>query len=189
MARCKECGRVILLRVMGEAGTLPKNESRQVFTTLECYSGEDHERWGSFGLDVLIPAEFELESSSLKAGACQLTFSDKKTELKVGRVSMARAILEKKKLVEWYEDFNRLVFKPFKVEWTKEEFRGHPGYKAEGVLKAGQRLRTLFRNPRRLSARCFYCEESDKILTVSVDGPGKADELVDEVREGLLCHG
>ena len=188
LARCEDCGRVILIRVLGRDRSVPTEEARGVFRSLKCYSGKDHERWGAFGLDVKVPVRFDLEASSLKAGACELTFSDKRVELRVGRVSMGRAILEKEKMVRWYERFVGKMLKPFEVTWTEKPFGDHLGYEGSGEPWSGRGLLKIFRSPRRLKVRCFYCEPSDKILAVTADGVGDLDALVNEVLAGLRCH-
>lgn len=189
VARCKDCGRVMLLRVIGDAERPPMDEARHIFSTLECYCGKDYERWGTFGLDVNIPFRFDLERSSLKAGLCELVFSDRRVELHISRASMGRAILEERKMVAWYEDIAEKFLKPFYVEWRAEEFRGHVGHAGTGELRSNRRLLGFFRSNRGLFVHCFFCESSDKIYVVAADGAGDVREAVETVREGLVCHG
>jgi len=188
VARCKECGRVMLLRVLGSGKEPPTEDARHVFSSLVCYCGKDAERWGTFGLDVEIPTRFELEQSSLRAGVSQLTFSDRRIELRVSRASMGRAILEEKKMVAWCEEHLGQLLRPFDVAWVEESFRGHIGYRGGGEPRSNKRLLGIFRSRRRFGAYCFYCEPTDKIFVVSGDGAGDVDELVDTVRKGLICH-
>lgn len=188
VARCKRCSRVILIRVIGDKAKLPTDEAAQIFSSLACYCEQDFERWGAFGLDVQIPAAFELEYSSLKAGLCELTFSDRKTELKIMRVSMARMILEDKKMVAWYEALAPKQLRPFDVTWREESFRSHLGYRGGGEPRSNRKLLGFFRSARRLCVVAFYCEPTDKIFVVSADGTGDVEKLVDTVREGLVCH-
>ena len=70
---------------------------------MRCDCEKDDERWGTFGMDVRIPNRFGLERSSLRAGVCELVFSDRRVELHVVRASLGRAILEKQKMVGWFE--------------------------------------------------------------------------------------
>jgi len=188
VARCKDCGRVILIRVIGRPGKPPTDEARHVFSSLECYSGKDSERWGTFGLDVRVPVRFDLEQSSLKAGLCELVFSDRRIELHISRAGLGRVILEKEKMVAWYEKTAGKRLKPFDVDWTREDFRGHIGYAGTGELRSNKRLLRFFRSKRRFFVHCFYCEPSDKIFVVSADGTGEVREAVETVREGLTCH-
>lgn len=188
VARCNNCGRVILVRVIGDAERLPTDEARQVFSSLECMCDKDYERWGAFGLDVRVPNQFDLERSSLKAGSCELVFSDKRVELRVVRASMARAILEQEKLVAWYEKLARPFLRPFSVTWSDEPFRGHIGYRGVGTMGISRTLLSFFRGSRKLSVHCFYCDVTDKIFVVAAEGLGDVDDAVETVREGLVCH-
>ena len=189
VARCKECSRVVLLRVIGDADEPPMTEARHIFSSLECYSGKDEERWGTFGLDVQIPVRFDLERSSLKAGLCELVFTDRRMELHISRASMGRVILEKQKMVAWYEKTETRLLKPFDVAWTREDFRGHIGYAGTGELRSNRRLLKFFHTKRNFFVHCFYCEPSDKIFVVAAEGTGELCEAVETIREGLVCHG
>jgi len=188
LARCTDCRRVVRLRVSGQKGHPPRTEARKVFSSLTCYCGKDFERWGTFGLDVKIPVRFDLLRQSLKTGVCELGFSDRTVELTVTRVSMGRTILEKEKMVPWFERLAAALLKPFEVHWQSETFRGHVGYAASGGVKGAKRLLKVFRSRRRVAVRCFYCDVSDKIYAVSAEGPGEVEELVETVCEGLVCH-
>jgi hypothetical protein len=189
VARCKDCGRVILIRVIGERDKPPMREAERVFSSLVCYGGKDRERWGTFGLDVSVPARFELERSSLNAGLCRLVFNDRRAELVVSRASLGRAILERMKMLAWFEGLDARATSPFQVKWDESPLGGHIGYKGTGELRSAQKLLAFFRGNRRFAARCFYCEPSDKILAVSADGVGDVSGLVEDVSERLVCHG
>lgn len=188
VARCRDCARVVLLRVVGDKDHPPVEESRQVFSSLECTSHKEFERWGTFGLEVKIPARFELEGSSLRTGMCELVFSDRRIELHVMRVSLARAILEKQKMVAWYEGLAGQLLKPFVVTWSERPFRGHIGYAAVGEVRTRYRLMSVFQSTRKLRVRCFYCEPMDKIFVVAADGSGDVEDVVESVLDGLVCH-
>ena len=101
---------------------------------------------------------------------------------------MARAVLEKQKMTAWYEKTAAVILKPFDLAWREETFRGHIGYRASGKVRLIQKLLGLFRGNRKLSAHCFYCEPSDKIFAVTAVGARGSDELVETVREGMVCH-
>lgn len=188
VARCADCSRVLLVRAIGDADAAPTKEAGHVFSSLVCYCGGDVERWGTFGLDVTIPMRFDLERSSLRAGLCELVFSDHRVELHVSRAGLGRVLLEKQKMVTWYEQTAGKLLKPFKMTWVDEGFRGHIGHAGTGELRANRRLLGFFRTDRAFSVHCFYCDVSDKILSVSAEGPGDVREVVETVREGLLCH-
>ena len=188
VGRCKACSRVVLVRVVGDPDRPPTDEARRVFSSLACYCAGDVERWGTFGLDVKVPTRFDLEHSSLRAGLCELTFTDRRVELHVGRAALGRVMLEKQKMTAWYETTARTLLKPFDVTWVEEPFRGHIGHAGTGELRANRRLLGFFRADRAFSVHCFYCDVSDKILTVSAEGPGDVRDVVETVREGLVCH-
>ncbi len=138
---------------------------------------------------MTVPPEFELEHSALKAGLCELAFSDKKIELRVLRASLGRMVLEKKKLVAWFGEIAAGALKPFEVSWTKCDVRGHPGYSGAGDERANRRLLRVFRSKRAFAARLFFCEPSDKIYAVSADGAGDVSSLAVSVADGIVCHG
>ncbi len=188
LARCQGCGRTALVRVLGPKEKPPADEAALIFGSLACECGKDSERWGAFGIDVRVPVRFELERSSLKAGLCELVFSDKKSELSVLRASLGRMILEKTKLVGWFAGVAAAALKPFDVEWKKDDFRGHLGYSCDASLKSNRRLLGFFRSKRAFAARVFYCEPSDKIYAVHADGADDVAAVVNEVADKLVCH-
>ena len=188
LARCDGCSRTLLVRVIAAKGHSPDAEAREVFGTLACGCGKDFERWGAFGLDVRVPVRFELERSSLKAGLCELAFTDKKVEVHVLRASLGRMLLERSKLVAWYESIATALLKPFDASWTKDDVRGHLGYSGAGEERANRRLTRFFRSGRTFAARVFFCEPSDKIFAVAADGKDDVAAVVREVVDGLVCH-
>jgi hypothetical protein len=188
LARCRKCGRTVLARVLGPKDKPPEEESELVFGSLVCDCGREYERWGAFGIDARVPVRFELERSSLKAGLCELVFSDKKSEMTILRASLGRMILEKTKLVGWYSGVAAAALKPFDVEWQKDDLCGHLGYSCSAELRSNRRLRWIFRSKRAFAARLFFCEPSDKIYCISADGPDDVAALVKDVADKLVCH-
>ena len=189
LARCSGCDRTALVRVLGPKENPPDDEAALVFGSLGCECGKDTERWGAFGIDLRVPVRFELEKSSLKAGLCELAFSDKKIELRILRASLGRRVLETTKLVAWFGSVAGASLKPFDVEWLKDDLRGHLGYSCAASERANRRLLRIFRSKRAFAARIFFCEPSDKIYAISADGTDDVADVVRQVAEGLACHG
>ncbi|MDP6700688.1 MAG: hypothetical protein QGH25_13640 [Candidatus Latescibacteria bacterium] len=172
LALALEGGRVVLLRVLAFLDESLEAEAEAVFQSLVDQEGGESYLWSVYGLRFSVPADFKLESHSLKSGHIQLDFTRDKHALKVHRLSMARIMLKDARLKDWYPVFFKKQLRDMVVEVAAADVRGMAAASVAGRPRSRWRqlLRPLpFLNPRPrqyLCATAWHDAERDKIAIV-----------------------
>ena len=167
-----EGGRIVLLRVLAYLDESLEAEAEAVFRSLVDQEGGESYLWNVYGVRFAVPADFKLESHSLKSGHIQLDFTRDKHALKVHRLSMARILLKDARLEDWYPVFFKKQLRDMLVEVAAAEVCGMAAVSVAGRPRSRWRqlLRPLpFLNPRPrqyLCAKAWHDAERDKIAIV-----------------------
>lgn len=183
---CQECRRLYTLYVFGRPGRGPERDARQVFAEFRCHGEGGRECWSVFGLRAELPSGWELAKSELRAGQVTLQFVRRSEELALARVALAESILRRKKFVHWAEAFYGKPLRSFRWQGHRTEYRGHIALGIEGRERLRGLLLRLFRKPRTLRVRAWYCDELDKIYAVWY--VGGEPEVFEGLAAGLACH-
>ena len=194
---CRECGRVVLLRVLSRLEDHEGLDTVQsVFSSLQDHPHDDQVLWSVYGLSFLMPAAYTLSQHELKSGHIQLSFEKGKDVCRVQRVSLARMLLKHTTLREWYPVFFKKQLKDMNIETFEEEVRGHEGVRVAGRPRS--RWRQLIRplplvspRPRQyLDNRVWHCSTADKICIVDhlYRKQADAEDLARRVTDGYICH-
>ncbi len=186
---CRECGRVSLMHVMGKKGDPPRAVARQVFASFQDHSPTEEERWRIFGLDFTLPTTFRLEGSSFRAGCSRLSFAEGHKELEVARVALGETTLRRQKFPDWLWEFYRKKLRRFLWYHERASFKGHLGIRFWGEEMKRRTLIRAFQKVDYLSGWAWYCERSDKILTLWLTGrPDDEGELAGQLAGKIRCH-
>ena len=183
---CQECRRLCTLYLFGRPGQGLERDARQVFAEFRCHGEGDRERWSVFGLRAELPVGWDLAKSELRAGQVTLQFARGSWELALARVALAESILRRKKFVRWAEEFYGKPLRNFRWEGQRTEYRGHIALGIEGKERLRGPLIRLFRKPRTLRVRAWYCDELDKIYAVWY--VGSEPEVFEGLAAGVACH-
>jgi len=183
---CQECRRFSRVYVFGRPGQSVEREARSIFSRFRCHGEDGREYWSIFGLRSVLPKGWELSKSELKAGQVSLHFARKNEELAVARVALAESILRRKTFRRWAEEYYGKQLRPYYWEGRRSEYRGHIALEMEGRERVRGLLARLFRRPRQLRARVWFCEELDKIYTIWYVGEKETE--FEGLAANLACH-
>lgn len=183
---CQECRRLCFLSVFGRSGRSLEREARAAFAEFRCHGEGERERWALFGLRAEVPVGWKLARSGLRAGQVTLEFERGPEQLALARVALARAVLRRKKFVRWAEEFYAKPLRNFRWRGQRSEYRGHIALAMEGRERLRGPLARLWRKPRELRVRAWYCQELDKIYSVWY--VGRRGEGFEDLVAGVDCH-
>jgi len=186
LAYCQQCRRLSSLYVFGSLGHAVERDARAIFARFRCHGEDGRECWSLFGLRAVVPAGWELTKSELRAGQVTLRFVRRSQELALVRVALAESILRRKKFVRWAETFYGKELRKFRWQGDRSEYRGHIALEMEGDERLRGPLVRLFRKPRKLRVRAWYCDELDKIYALWY--VGGEPEAFEGLVANLACH-
>ncbi|MFH1569134.1 MAG: hypothetical protein ABIL09_14160 [Gemmatimonadota bacterium] len=193
---CGHCGRIVLLRVLGQLDEKVEGVVNEVFRSLGDHAEGGDLLWSVYGMTFRMPAEYKLAAHELKSGHIQLTFEQPGHECRVHRLSMAGMLLRGVELTEWYPAFFRKQLRDFEHVVAAASVRDHGGLRVSGRPRSRWRqvLRPLpFVNPRPrryLDGRVWHCEVGNRICIVEHlhRKRDEAGDLADTLTHGYLCH-
>ncbi len=186
---CSECKRVTLLHVLSKGDSRPRGTAERIFASFADHGEGGEEHWSVFGLDFVVPRRFSLATSSLRAGCCRLSFMDRDEELDVARVSVGGAILRQEKFPDWLKGFFGKKLSKHLWDYQRLEFRGHRGLRFWGEEAPVRGVRRFFQKPTYLEGWAWYCQDTDKILTLRLVGREDDEgELARELAGKMTCH-
>jgi len=183
---CQECRRLSTVYVFARPGRGLERDARQVFAEFRCHGEDGRDYWSIFGLQVDLTSGWDLVKSELRAGQVSLQFGRGSEELALARVALARSILRQKKFVRWAEEFYGKQLRNFRWQGERTEYRDHIALGIEGKERLRGPVVRLFRKPKTLWVRAWYCDELDKIYAVWY--VGYESEAFEELTANVACH-
>ncbi len=189
LSRCRECGRVVHLHLLGGHEDSLKNVARTVFASLSDHAEGDTLPWKFLDVEFASPSGLPLADKSLQAGCIRMAFGRRLMRLEFVRVSLAAVLLGRKSLAEWFPEFYRKQLRRRSFELRPASFRGHPGVEVTGrPWLLVNPLRVLGR-ARVLRAACWHCERTNRIFICAFDGPAADAAMLQPAVESFVCCG
>jgi hypothetical protein len=185
---CRECGRLILVRIAYRRNESIRPTARRVFGSLEDHSYDGAEAWATYGLSFAAPEAVELDQALIYPGSLDFRFEGGPDRIDVGRLALGSMILEKAPLADWFRAFARKRFRKVRFEAEEAEVMGHPGLDVRGRLRGIGALAARLLWRQQFHARVWHCPESDKLYYYAVLArPGRLDRL-ERFWDRLICH-
>lgn len=197
---CKECGRLCIAQVIGNAGGDFNGTANDVLATLQCHSPEAGWRtWGLYDLLTQVPADYALKGQpQLMNVYLRLAFQCGQSldTLTVEQWNVANVQLRGAYLDEWYRSKNGALEPTLNYEPAEAEAHGHPALELMGrrggvQFWAGQavpQMAKLHRPATHFAAVLWECPESNKITLVQSLSRRPQPELVWEIVGRTPCH-
>ncbi len=194
---CKQCGRIVLLRVLGkpEEGDM-EGVAEEIFRSMQDHPVDGSVFWRVYGLEFIVPEEFSLSEHKLRSGNIELTFEKTDHVCRVQRLSLANQLLKGTDLTSWHRNFFKKQLRDLNHDTNETSVQDHAGLAVEGRPRSRWRqfLRPLpFLNPRPrqyLDGRVWHCETTNKICVVDhlYKKKDERDDLCDVLTRGYVCH-
>lgn len=188
VSRCKQCGRIVLARILHQPGEDVAATVAMVFGSLRDHAYQGEITWSVFDLRARLPETFDLISSTFQVGQIRLAFRRGKDRLVLDRHNFARELLRETNLKHWLVYSLRKELRPFVISSDEWQHRGHEGVLLSGSLKLWRRLMTLDLKPRRLSALAWRCDESDRLFAIRLLTRKPDDEELARLAKSMECH-
>lgn len=187
LMRCRTCGRTILVRVLGPAKEDLKTLAKKVFETLTDHPGEDGlDYWDVYDLKFALPSRYMLQGTTLRTGALEMRFTDKKTELDVRRISLAGIVLKDRSLKSFVMEICHKDLRPFDVRTAEMDVHGHDGLGMTGPMTFRARMLSNTGRKRYFHAYAWVC--GDRIYVFRMTSKESEDPLFFELADRVQCH-
>jgi len=164
LTRCKQCNRVILLRVLARRDENMRPVAQRIFQTLHDHAEDGWRLWSVYGLRCRVPERFRLDHPDLAAGRIVLAFAARGETLRAGRFGLVEMVLKERSLDQWYRDEYRKRLRNIRAEAALRSFMGHEAVEFVGSERKPLRLPAFLCRPPGFRCRVWHCEPSDKLL-------------------------
>ena len=185
---CRECGRVVMVRVAFQPGENVKAIAKRVFGSLRDHSYDGADVWAAYGMELAVPETMELDKALIYPGSIDFRFLRRKDRIDVGRIGLASMILKKMTLEEWFRTFARKRFKRIRYQASETRVKGHDGLELSGRLRGVGALVPRLVRRQRFLCRLWHCEASDKLFFYSVLGGRRNFESFVSYSDRVVCH-
>jgi hypothetical protein len=193
---CPDCHRTVIIQIMGTLQEPVQKLAERIITGMDDHAEGDWVTWATYGFSCQTPSDFKLTGQKLMAGLIELSFARDKEQLHLIRYGMANLALKGKTLIEWGQKEPGKRLKKFSCTNTENTFRGHPNVQIDGqTVLPNEKVGSFVQHclgktyPDRVRAHLWHCEDSNRIYYVEGVLDREAVDLVDEVREHVVCHG
>jgi hypothetical protein len=100
-ARCRDCGRVALLRVFYRSDEPLQPVMARLFGSYRDHARNGKTPWSLYGLQFEVPEDHVLLRHNIRAGRVELEFAGKRACVLAARVGLAETVLKKTSLLDW----------------------------------------------------------------------------------------
>ena len=178
--QCGICGRLVYVRVLGEAGAREGllATARRIFNGLTDHPDDDWILWRVFGLDARVQKGYGLSRGRLLAGRIYLCFRKASEVLEIERTALADQELKGCSVQEWL--IGRLADPGRHTVVCEGEMHGHPLWIACRTKRSWWGARHA---PQTLIA--WHCEATNRLFSVALSRGG-IDDLGRQAR--ICCH-
>jgi len=189
LSRCRQCGRVVHLHLLGRHEEALNNLARTVFSSLGDHAEGGTLLWKFLDVEFISPAGLPLADKSLQAGCVRMAFGRRLLRLEFVRVSLAEVLLARKGLAQWFREFYRKQLRRRSYEVRDASLKGHQGIDVSGrAWLLVNPLRVLGR-ARVLRGVCWHCDQTNRIFICSFDGPAEKASVLARAVDSVRCCG
>jgi len=186
--KCEASQVTYLLRLFFKKTANMRVYAKRIFESFSDSPAGDDELWGFFGFQFCVPKGLVLEKTSLKAGCYEVLLADKASEIEVIRLSIAATLLKGRSLKDWFFEFYKKRLGRLDVRVAAARTGGHEGIEVVATPKGNRRVLPLFRSKTVLRARCWHCDEGDKLYIFRVTSREPQDARCERYAQKVRCH-
>ncbi|MGD9520036.1 MAG: hypothetical protein AB7W28_11050 [Armatimonadota bacterium] len=193
---CRDCGRTMLIQVLGPVGEDLVPLTEQLLSTFEDHPTGNWALWSLYEFSCQVPSHYQLARQELLTGLLRLDFERGREKLAVVRWGMAGMALQGTDLKSWLRQKNQKSWRQFRVDLAPSQVHGHEqalalsGISAAPLAHMGSvALRLVGRKwPNCLRGAAWLCEPTNRIYHVEAVVDPSDEEMVAEVIERIVCH-
>ncbi len=187
--------RLLFVRIRTRPDEDARDSISRILNSIRDTSPEGHRTWALYDLVCSSPPLFALETYELKSGHLRLCFQHGQNMLQVDRLSLARVLLKRRTLLEWYQEFFRKSLRQVNLDVLETGVGNHPGLQIRGKPKSrwrGLLMPLPFWNVRprlNMEARVWTCSHGNKIYVVHTYYKKQKDAAdIENARNSVICH-
>jgi hypothetical protein len=185
-ARCRDCGRVALLRLFYRSDEPLQPVMARLFSSYRDHARDGKTPWSLYGLRFKVPEDYILLRHNIRAGRVELEFVGKRARVLAARVGLAETVLKRMSLLDWLKKDSSGQAPRCPPAFTETKRGEHAAVAVSG------RERSLARRilGRRRVARglAWHCEPSNAIYIARWFGREVNVPEFAAFAESFLCH-
>lgn len=188
LSACRECGRMVMARIVFRPGENIKAVARRVFSSVRDHSYDGADVWAAYGIEFAVPETVELDEALIYPGSLDFRFKAGADWIEVGRIALGSMILERQKMADWFRAFARRRFKRIRFDTREADVRSHRGLEATGRLRGFGGLIPRLMRRQRFVCRLWHCDVSDKLCFYAVLAGARKLDFLAPYSERIVCH-
>ena len=154
-ARCRECGRVALLRVLYRSDESLGPVMARLFGSYRDHARDGKTPWSLYGLQFEVPEDYALLRHNIRAGRVELEFAGKRARAVAARVGLAETVLKKGSLLDWLKKDSTGQWPACAPAFIEKRRGEHAGVEFSGRERSlARRMLGRLRVARGLAWRC-----------------------------------
>jgi len=185
-ARCRDCGRVALLRLFYRSDEPLQPVMARLFSSYRDHARDGKTPWSLYGLRFKVPEDYILLRHNIRAGRVELEFVGKRARVLAARVGLAETVLKRMSLLDWLKKDSSGQAPRCPPAFTETKRGEHAAVAVSG------RERSLARRilGRRRVARglAWHCEPSNALYIARWFGREEKVPDFAAFAESFLCH-
>jgi hypothetical protein len=185
-ARCRECGRVALLRALYRRDEPLEPVLRRIFSSYRDHAIDGKTPWALFGLRFQAPEEYSLLRHSLRAGRVELEFGGRRIRALAVRVGLAETVLRRESLLDWVKHDSAGPWPNCALDFAEAKRGEHAAISIAGRERSlARRILGRLRVTRGLA---WHCDPANALYITRWFG---REEFVSEFSpfsQSFLCH-
>ena len=173
----------------------PEDNIRRILNSIRDTAPDRDRTWSLYDLVCSSPPQYFLETYDLKSGHLRLCFQHGRDILQFDRLSLAKVLLKKRTLLDWYQEFFRKNLRHVNLDAHETKIGEHVGLTVRGKPKSrwrGLLMPLPFWNTRprlNMEARVWTCDDVNKIYAVHTFYKKQKDAPdIENARRAVVCH-
>jgi hypothetical protein len=185
-ARCRQCGRVALLRVCYRSDESLQPVMARLFGSYRDHARNGKTPWSLYGLQFEVLEDYALLRHNIRAGRVELEFAGKRARILAARVGLAETVLKKMSLLDWLKKDSTGQSPACPLVFAETKRGEHATVEVSGRERSlARRMLGRLRVARGLA---WHCEPSNALYIARWFGPEENVPEFSAFAESFLCH-
>jgi len=185
-ARCRDCGRLALLRVFYRDGESLEPVTARLFGSYRDHARDRKMPWSLYGLRIEVPEDYILLRHSIRAGRVELEFAGKRARAVAARVALAEIVLKKSSLLEWLKKDSKGWWPACEPAFAEKKRGEHAGVEVSGRERS--LARGILGRLRVARGVAWHCQPANALYVARWFGREENVPEFAAFADSFLCH-
>jgi hypothetical protein len=194
---CADCRRTLIVQLSGFSGENTRKDAIAIFRSVSDHPDGTRNLWTAYGMSVLIPRRYRLESHKMMSAYLLFSFADGSRKIAVERYGLADVLLRSISFEDWFRRTYAKAMKGYgfgiRLETTDDDHQslileGERSRFTDGIPIPLLSVMNRVVRRKRMSAMVWSCGRSNRIFAVRAIAKTDTTKIVDDVGSSIRCH-